>query len=288
MKKFKEIPEELVQIFKQVPLKGDFFDKKDLYAQKFKEALDKKISEYSESGASHLFLRNNKIWTWAAVWIGIIVMLGTSYYTGEQHIRTIENELVCYLPDNSQVTLSAHSEVSYNSVVWLFSRSLEFKGEATFKVCHGKRFTVRTEAGSVQVLGTEFKLSQADRDLHVECFEGCIKVTTETEDDTTVLYANEKVSIEKGRMQEKSAIITDEIPSKPQYLEFIDEPLENILLKIEDIFQIKIENMGCDISDLTFTGILPCDDQEQVLTILLGSCGISYSKENGVIYINKE
>lgn len=80
------------------------------------------------------------------------------------------------LPDGSEVVLNAGSSIEYNKENWEETRQLELTGEAYFKVTTGKRFTVKTQTGTVSVLGTQFNIFARDAQLNVFCYEGLVSV----------------------------------------------------------------------------------------------------------------
>jgi transmembrane sensor len=84
------------------------------------------------------------------------------------------------LPDLSQVTLNADSKITYNEDSWPTNRSLNLKGEAYFKVAKGKTFDVITNSGIVTVVGTEFNVKARHDYFEVMCYEGIVKVTSDT------------------------------------------------------------------------------------------------------------
>jgi transmembrane sensor len=84
------------------------------------------------------------------------------------------------LPDLSQVTLNADSKITYNEDSWPTNRSLNLKGEAYFKVSKGKTFDVITNSGIVTVVGTEFNVKARHDYFEVMCYEGIVKVTSDT------------------------------------------------------------------------------------------------------------
>lgn len=81
------------------------------------------------------------------------------------------------LPDASEVILNAGSELSYNSKKWAEDRRVKLEGEAFFKVAKGQTFTVETDAGAVQVLGTQFNVEQRKGFFEVSCYEGLVRVS---------------------------------------------------------------------------------------------------------------
>ncbi|WP_296383892.1 FecR family protein [Winogradskyella sp.] len=84
------------------------------------------------------------------------------------------------LPDLSEVTLNVNSEITYDANAWDSKRSLNLEGEAYFKVAKGKIFDVITEGGIVTVVGTEFNVKARQDYFEVICYEGIVRVTSDT------------------------------------------------------------------------------------------------------------
>ncbi len=85
------------------------------------------------------------------------------------------NQLVVEtLPDGSSITVSPQSEVTYSSSS--DGREVKLKGEAFFEVVKGNRFTVITDNGEVEVVGTSFSVNSRVDQLDVKCFTGKVKV----------------------------------------------------------------------------------------------------------------
>ena len=83
--------------------------------------------------------------------------------------------MVVTLPDNSIVTLRGGSELSYAPYWWFADRSLQFEGEAFFDVEKGSSFTVQSDNGVTQVLGTSFSIYANDENYEVFCKTGKVK-----------------------------------------------------------------------------------------------------------------
>ncbi|WP_299106026.1 FecR family protein [uncultured Winogradskyella sp.] len=84
------------------------------------------------------------------------------------------------LPDLSLVLVNAESELSYNKDNWESKRSVNLEGEAYFKVAKGKTFDVITDNGIVTVVGTEFNVKTRLNYFEVKCYEGVVKVVSDT------------------------------------------------------------------------------------------------------------
>jgi ferric-dicitrate binding protein FerR (iron transport regulator) len=104
----------------------------------------------------------------------------------------IGNQVVVNLPDQSNIKLNAVSEVQYDKKTFAKERKLKLKGEGFFEVAKGSTFTVLTEHGSVEVLGTSFNVYSRGDSLAVACYTGRVRVSNGKEE--VILTPGESVS----------------------------------------------------------------------------------------------
>ena len=109
--------------------------------------------------------------------------------------QTLQHEL----PDGSDITLGAMSEVNYSEKTWGEARTLDLNGQAFFDVEKGATFTVETTLGDVTVLGTEFDVQNLGDVFEVNCFEGSVAVTFN--DKREVLKPGEGLVFEAGNLK---------------------------------------------------------------------------------------
>ena len=93
---------------------------------------------------------------YAAALALILSLPFTIHFIGNTTLTAQENSVKHLLPDGSEVTLAEGSSISYNSILWGFTRTTDLKGEGFFSVKTGDQFTVETAHGDVTVLGTQF------------------------------------------------------------------------------------------------------------------------------------
>ncbi|MEM9985337.1 MAG: FecR domain-containing protein [Bacteroidota bacterium] len=102
-----------------------------------------------------------------------------------QEVVASQENLLVSLPDGSQLTLRAGSQVSYPTVFEGDSREIKLSGEAWLEVAHdpGKPFTVAGPELQVEVLGTAFAFQDYPQDGsgQVDLAEGKVRVTGQGE-----------------------------------------------------------------------------------------------------------
>ena len=107
----------------------------------------------------------------------VLDFLGNNNFNSGSTISEVQ------LPDGSEVTLDHQSSVVFNDFTWSLNRSVELKeGKAFFEVKKGEKFTVQTNYGIVEVLGTSFDVDITSGGLIVACKTGKVKVSNNSND----------------------------------------------------------------------------------------------------------
>jgi len=176
------------------------------------------------------------------------------------------------LPDLSEVALNADSEIIYDADSWDFKRSLNLKGEAYFKVAKGKKFDVITKNGTVTVVGTEFNVNVRDEYFEVKCYEGIVKVTSDT--ITRQLLEGDTYRILNKKFSEDK--IGD---SAPQWINnksrFKSMPFAEIVEELERQYNIKVTFKSTDTARL-FSGGFVHDNLENALKSITGPMNLTF------------
>jgi len=109
------------------------------------------------------------------IFMSIAILALFSCSNSNIKISTTDNFEKIDLPDGSIAYLNNNSYIEYDKnfterVVWQ-------NGEVYFKVTKGiTPFTVKTDAGEIQVLGTEFNVKSNKKELEVEVEEGLVEL----------------------------------------------------------------------------------------------------------------
>lgn len=110
----------------------------------------------------------------------VLALIVTSYLFLENRDILITTDIAqkenFLLPDESEVTLNAMSQIAYNKKGWDKERKLSLDGEAYFKVKKGSTFSVKTPQGIVTVLGTQFNVFSRGNRFNITCYEGLVSV----------------------------------------------------------------------------------------------------------------
>lgn len=180
------------------------------------------------------------------------------------------------LPDDSEVTLNAGSQITYKRWNWNSNRNLNLKGEAFFKVAKGEKFTVHTTLGKVSVLGTQFNVKSRDTRLDVSCFEG--KVAVSYGNQTEKITKGQSISVEKDQKINLLKINQTQPYWLNNKLYFEKVRLKDLLQDVERQFNVTIK-YNQKISDQLFTGELPANNLSLALKMISTTYGIKIDKK---------
>lgn len=215
-------------------------------------------------------------WSIAAA-VVMAAVVGTAIRLSETTFTSRMQELSCLLPDGSEVTVMPDSYLSYNTFTWPFRRRTVLNGEALFAVTPGRKFTVRTQAGRVRVLGTRFRVKQHKRTMQVACYEGLVQVKTPVGEE--LLEAGQQAACDTV------AITLSEIPEPmPASVSFEAVRLEEVIREIERIFGVTVsgpERYG----NILFTGFIITSNLDETLEAVFRACGIPYIRSGDEILL---
>lgn len=215
-------------------------------------------------------------WSIAAAVIAVAV-IGTAIHFSETTFDSRMQELSCRLPDGTDVTVMPHSSLSYNSFTWIFRRGTILDGEALFSVTTGRKFTVRTQAGRIRVLGTRFRVKQHKHNMQVECYEGLVQVKTPVGEE--LLEAGQRAACDT------KAITLSEIPEPmPASISFEAVRLKEVIRDIERIFGVTVSGAE-KYGDILFTGFIITSNLDETLEAVFRACGIRYTRSGDEILL---
>jgi ferric-dicitrate binding protein FerR (iron transport regulator) len=215
--------------------------------------LEKKIAIAPSAGKIILF----RPWLKIAIAAGIALMVGISalinFYTKTINVPMGQHAEI-YFPDNSRINLNAQSTLSYKPLLWKFSRSVKFEGEAYFDVMKGKQFEVFSGKGKTIVLGTTFNIYSRNIDYQVTCISGKVKVSGISGSQDVILNPGQQALLNtEGTLVIQSEIDTDQTLSwLNNKLSFTSVPLKKVFEEIGRQYGVLI-NIPEDL-EYTYTG----------------------------------
>jgi len=208
------------------------------------------------------------------------------FFNNETQIKTLAGEKTTVeLPDKSQVFLNALSSIEYNESKWKDKRLLKLYGEAYFKVAKGKKFDVVTSSGIVTVVGTKFNVKQRLNYFEVKCFEGIVRVSSNTIE--RLLHAGDTYQILNNTFIESKT--TAVLPKWTTNLsDFEAIPFKEVLAELERQYNIQIKSEDVNTNRL-FTGGFVHNNLENALIAITQPMNITYelSSSNQVVIRGK-
>ncbi len=194
-----------------------------------------------------------------------------SVMTSFGEIKTIN------LPDGSTAELNSSSELVYDKK-WT-ERTVSLKGEAFFQVSEGKTFSIKTNYGVVQVLGTSFNVIVRSGQFAVDCKTGVVSVTVPQLDYERVIKAGERVILESGEM-----VFSKSDPTRigswiDGQFYYDNRPVSEVFEEVERQFNVKISSEGFE--NKRFSGYFINKDLTTALTMICEPMDLAFGIVSG-------
>ena len=220
----------------------------------------------------------------------VVVAFGLYFaflYNSNVQVETAFAEKTTFqLPDATQVTLNAQSEVSYSSNDWDDNREIELKGEAFFDVAKGAKFDVLTDEGTVSVLGTEFNVKQRGSLFEVTCYEGTVRVVSNG--ITKILKAGDDFQRINGEIiTGKNRAASPSWTNSMSYFKRL--PVTEVFAELERQYNVKVQAENISQEQL-FTGGFGHKDLDSALKAVSEPLGLDYQilKDDMVRFSKRE
>ena len=185
------------------------------------------------------------------------------------------------------------------------TRDVSLVGEAYFDVTRGRStFTVNTHDAKIEVIGTAFNVKSypEDQKTQTTVVRGKVRVESKLTENKSVLIRPDQMAVIKDmaepELQKKSAgnidvlnkVNTTAITSwKDQLLVFADETFEDITIKMERWFNMKIRIEDKELKSDRYTGkFVNNETVYQVLEAIQITTPIEYKVKNDEIIITRK
>lgn len=190
------------------------------------------------------------------------------------------------LPDGSNVTINADSELKYDVKSWEKDRVVALQGEAFFEVKKGSRFRVKTNNGQVQVLGTSFNVFARGSQFAVVCETG--KVSVKSNGNEAILSPQQSVS----KIGKENFSVEDVMKNTSRSVwrngvfMYKGAALNEVVAELERQFDISI-TMDERLSSVLYTGSFKKDNIETAFEEVFFPLGLKYKIEGKSASISK-
>ena len=216
----------------------------------------------------------------------ILVLFGTGFfmkwYTITVHSQKGEH-LSHSLPDGSTVEVNAETTLSYSPYWWRFDRNVNLSGEAFFEVEKGKTFTIASENGSTEVLGTSFNIYARNSEYKVFCKTGRVKVSSNKSNVDMIVQPGELATIDNRLAKGYIHTVAPEhiIGWKENKFTFRSEQLQKVIQELERQYNINITLTLSHADQLVYTGYFTKSiSAASALELICKSFNLTYEKLN--------
>ncbi len=262
------------------------------------------------------------IWNLNSIWFKIaavsLLIVGLTSIWNLFHTRNVKNQEVAYheiivplgekaqivLSDGSHVWINSDSKLKYPVQFGEVTREVTLEGEAFFDVekSHGKAFVVNTHDVKVNVLGTAFNVRcyPGDNKTQTIVVRGEVKVEDiHGKQKPVIIKPNEMATLtdrpEDGLQNPKKSpfAINKVDPAnlvswKDQMLVFAGESFEDLALKMERWYNVKIKIENEELKSERFSGkFVHNETVYQVLEAIRITTPIKFRVEKDTIIISR-
>ncbi|MDF1695171.1 MAG: FecR domain-containing protein [Saprospiraceae bacterium] len=239
--------------------------------------ITKKISKTDSKASTPTKIVTLRRTIMAIAAVGILLVSFLFLFSDSPTIYTNVGQYVSHiLPDGSKVVLNGNSAIDYRPD-FTEERRMHLEGEAFFNVQEGSTFRVKTNLGSITVLGTSFNVFSRDEILVVACKTG--KVQVESGTHSIVLSKGESIRIDNQKFQGRVFQNPNRIgtwQSGDSY--FSSARLEEVILSLSGNYDVTID-LPPTLKSRRFTGSFVHNDLKKALNMVLSPMGISYKME---------
>ena len=200
------------------------------------------------------------------------------------------------LSDGTVIDLNSESSLSYSTDASAGStREVRFEGEGYYKVARNesKPFVIHTDGMTVEVLGTEFNLTDRlnESKATVSLTKGKVRLTAMKTKRSVMLMSGQTATLDKlsGRvLTHKSAGNVDDAAAwRRNEIVFRDVPLAEVIAKLEQCYGKRIVLKAKNIGNEPFNGTVPSDNMDEALEIIAKSYHLKATKKDGGVIVLK-
>lgn len=186
--------------------------------------------------------------------------------------ETIGNQSAA-LPDGSKYWLREGGQLSYTKAWNGKERRVKLQGEAYFEVQHDPAHPFKVElenGGTVEVLGTQFDVRQAENQTTVLVRSGKVRFSPTAQTTGPVLTANQKAVFDHNAAQVRIETLQslNELAWQTGGLEFVNTPLDQVVSDLERYYGVKIALRNPAMSHCPHSAPLTSQPIDKVLETL--------------------
>jgi len=209
-----------------------------------------------------------------------VIQSGNSGVASEARVYTSSSEQI-RLDDGSVIVLDQKSILTETK-----SRTIELAGRAYFDIAPDKNkpFTVKTNHGTLTVLGTEFNITTDSVFSQIYVTEGKVKHNYNGKD--YILAVGDMLTIIGDKVEITKDSTSQVTAWKSKELNFINENLHNVMRSIGSFYNVEIEfDSKVKVDDCKINTKYSGETLDQVLKELSVIVRLKYENINGKIVI---
>lgn len=183
------------------------------------------------------------------------------------------------LPDGSKVWLNSGSTISYEGNFDGEQRRVKLRGEAYFDVQKSKRpFVVETGLFSVNVLGTAFNVMAYDHEIPTVTLErGKVELETSSKKREFLSPGQQAIIDTSSQKISLKTVETDLYSSWiHNRLIFRDEPLRNVIPRLERWYNIEIDLTDNKLNNIPMTAQIEFESIREVMELMSLTMPLTY------------
>lgn len=258
--------------------------------------LDKKTDPQQKKTPYRRFIR---VWSQVAAVTGLLLLSIVAYvmltaHPALEYTTQFGEKKVILLPDSSKVMLNANSSLSYDAD-WSENalREVHLKGEAFFEVRkqpYNNKFVVHTDKLDVEVLGTQFNVSERQGATTVTLNEGSVQLNSDIAKlvKNILMRPGEQAELTRENILEIRKVNTDLYTSwKDNKLIFENTTIQEIAQIIEDNYGLEVVVLDTAIFQRKFTGTLPGNNIDIILKTFSALYQLDIERDKDQIFLKK-
>jgi transmembrane sensor len=274
-------------------LKEHYIIEKELDTQKVEEAYLKLDKALDAAPVVVMRPKRRNWWVPAAAAILVFAIAGFIYWGSKPMKTTMDSQygkISQYsLPDGSEVTLNANSEITINKE-WKqgTDREVWLKGEAFFKVQKTpakNRFIVHANTMDIIVTGTQFNVVSREDESNVLLTEGSVTIIT-SDGKEIHMKPGDFVVINHNEPAKQVADQDRVLAWKQSRLDFENTPMNEVARIITRHYGVKVTLSDKTIADKPVTGVMPNDNLDVLIQALEATGEFKITKTNNEIIVS--
>ena len=220
----------------------------------------------------------------------IVLAAGFYFFTKPDPLTTIASgDFIreVWLPDSSKVTLNQFSSIAFKPNFGKNHRNLTLDGNAYFDVkLNAITFSIQTDIGVVEVLGTAFAISQSTDSLQVTVERGRVLVqSAENASINTILERSEKAILTGSTLEKETVTSLNDLYWANKRLVYRQATLTQVLKEMEDLFDKSIQYDSTAIAACLISAIFKEESFESMMDNMAISLNFAYTTSGDVVHI---